>query len=121
MFERIFKYHYSNKFAYALDAICIFIALEAILFLNGSVLIIRSQLDKPVFIALALGCITLFRGYKMVLRFTTFIDIGKIASGLILSIAIYALYIKARYTWALQLLIVAVLLSVYPYFLSTDW
>ena len=95
MFERIFKYHYSNKFAYALDAICIFIALEAILFLNGSVLIIRSQLDKPVFIVLALGCVTLFRGYKMVLRFTTFIDIGKITSGLILSIALYALYIKA--------------------------
>ena len=95
MFERIFKYHYSNKFAYALDTICIWIALEAILFLNGSVLIIRSQLDKPVFIVLALGCITLFRGYKMVLRFTTFIDIGKITSGLILTIALYALYVKA--------------------------
>ena len=95
MFERIFKYHYSNKFAYALDALCIWIALEAILFLNGSVLIIRSQLDKPVFIVLALGCITLFRGYKMVLRFTTFIDIGKITSGLILTIALYALYVKA--------------------------
>ena len=95
MFERIFKYHYSNKFAYALDALCIWIALEAILFLNGSVLIIRSQLDKPVFIGLALGCITLFRGYKMVLRFTTFIDIGKITSGLILTIVLYALYIKA--------------------------
>ncbi len=95
MFERIFKYHYSNKFAYALDAICIWIALETILFLNGSTLIIRSQIDKPVFIALALGCITLFRGYKMVLRFTTFIDIGKITSGLILTIALYALYVKA--------------------------
>ena len=95
MFERIFKYHYSNKFAYALDTICIWIALEAILFLNGSVLIIRSQLDKPVFIVLALCCITLFRGYKMVLRFTTFIDIGKITSGLILTIALYALYVKA--------------------------
>ena len=74
MFERIFKYHYSNKFAYALDAICIWIALEGIQFLNGSILIIRSQLDKPVFIVLALGCITFFRGYKMVLRFTNFID-----------------------------------------------
>ena len=95
MFERIFKYHYSNKFAYGLDAICIWIALEAILFLNGSVLIIRSQIDKPVFIGFALGCITLFRWYKMVLRFTTFIDIGKITSGLILTIALYALYVKA--------------------------
>lgn len=96
MFERIFKYHYSNKFAYALDAVCIWIALEALLFLNGSVLIIRTPLDKPIFIGLALLCITFFRGYKMVLRFTTFIDIGKITSGLILTIFLYALYIKAN-------------------------
>ena len=96
MFERIFKYHYSNKFAYALDAVCIWIALEALLFLNGSVLIIRTPLDKPIFIGLALLCITFFRGYKMVLRFTTFIDIGKITSGLILTIFFYAFYIKAN-------------------------
>ena len=95
MFEQVFKYHYSNKFAYALDALCIAIGLEFILFLNGSVLIIRSLSDKLLFIALALCCITLFRGYTMLLRFTTFIDIGKIALGLILSMAIYATYIKA--------------------------
>ena len=95
MFEQIFKYHYSKKFAYVLDAICIAIGLEFILFLNGSVLIIRSLSDKLLFIALALCCITLFRGYTMLLRFTTFIDIGKIALGLILSMAIYATYIKA--------------------------
>ena len=96
MFEKIFKYHYSNKFAYALDALCLWVALEALLFLNGAVLIIRTPLDKPVFIALALVCITFFRGYKMVLRFTTFIDIGKIASGLILTLVLYALYVKAN-------------------------
>ena len=95
MFERIFKYHYSNKFAYALDALCIWIALEALQFLNGAALVI-TPLDKPVFIALALLCITFFRGYKMVLRFTTFIDIGKITSGLILTIFLYALYIQAN-------------------------
>ncbi len=95
MFEQVFKYHYSNKFAYALDALCIAIGLEFILFLNGSVLIIRSLSDKLLFIALALCCITLFRGYTMLLRFTTFIDIGKIALGLLLSMAIYATYIKA--------------------------
>ena len=95
MFERIFKYHYSNRFAYVLDAACIFIALEAILFLNGSDLIIQSQLDKFIFIGLALSCVTLFRGYKMVLRFTTFIDIGKITSGLILTLILYSIYIKA--------------------------
>ena len=95
MFEQVFKYHYSNKFAYALDALCIAIGLEFILFLNGSVLIIRSLSDKLLFIALALCCITLFRGYTMLLRFTTFIDIGKLALGLLISLAIYATYIKA--------------------------
>ena len=96
MFEKIFKYHYSNKFAYALDAIFIWVAIEALLFLNGAVLIIRTPLDKPIFIALALTCITFFKGYKMVLRFTTFIDIGKITSGLILTIVLYSLHIKAN-------------------------
>ena len=96
MFEKIFKYHYSNKFAYALDAIFIWVAIEALLFLNGASLIIRTPVDKPIFIALALLCITFFKGYKMVLRFTTFIDIGKITSGLIFTIVLYSLYIKAN-------------------------
>jgi len=118
MFEQIFKYHYSKKFAYVLDAICIAIGLEFILFLNGSVLIIRSLSDKLLFIALALSCITLFRGYTMLLRFTTFIDIGKIASGLLLALAIYATYIKAdtrgHYNYLLLLFYFCLsLLSVY--------
>ncbi|MEJ6556538.1 MAG: nucleoside-diphosphate sugar epimerase/dehydratase [Flavobacteriaceae bacterium] len=118
MFEQIFKYHYSKKFAYVLDAICIAIGLEFILFLNGSVLIIRSLSDKLFFIALALCCITLFRGYTMLLRFTTFIDIGKIASGLLLALAIYATYIKAdtrgHYNYLLLLFYFCLsLLSVY--------
>jgi FlaA1/EpsC-like NDP-sugar epimerase len=118
MFEQIFKYHYSKKFAYVLDVICIAIGLEFILFLNGSVLIIRSLSDKLLFIALALCCITLFRGYTMLLRFTTFIDIGKIASGLLLALAIYATYIKAdtrgHYNYLLLLFYFCLsLLSVY--------
>ena len=118
MFEQIFKYHYSKKFAYVLDAVCIAIGLEFILFLNGSVLIIRSLSDKLLFIALALCCITLFRGYTMLLRFTTFIDIGKIASGLLLAMAIYATYIKAdtrgHYNYLLLLFYFCLsLLSVY--------
>lgn len=95
MFERIFKYHYAKKYAYALDALCIWIALEALLFLNGSSLVVPFQFDKLIFIALALVCITFFRGYTMLLRFTTFIDIGKIALGLGLTLAIYAVYIGA--------------------------
>ena len=118
MFERIFKYHYSKKFAFALDAICLFVGLEFILFLNGSVLIIRSFSDKLIFVALALCCITLFRGYTMLLRFTTFIDIGKIASGLLLALAIYSIYIKAdtrgHYNYLLLLFYFSLsLLSVY--------
>ena len=96
MFEKIFKYHYSKKYAYVLDGICLFLATEVLLYLNGSNIVIRSLTDKFVFIVLALGCLTLVRGYRMLLRFTTFIDIGKITMGLLLTLVIYAIYVKAN-------------------------
>ena len=96
MFEKIFKYHYSKKYAYVLDGICLFLAIEVLLYLNGSNIVIRSLTDKFVFIVLALVCLTLVRGYRMLLRFTTFIDIGKITMGLVLTLAIYAIYVKAN-------------------------
>ena len=96
MFDRIFKYHYSKKYAYVLDGICLFLAIEVLLYLNGSNLVIRSLSDKIIFVALALTCLTLLRGYRMLLRFTTIIDIGKITMGLALTLAIYAFYVKAN-------------------------
>ena len=96
MFDKIFKYHYSKKDAYVLDGICLFLAIEVLLYLNGSNLVIRSLTDKFAFIILALSCLTLVRGYRMLLRFTTFIDIGKITIGLVLTLVIYAIYVKAN-------------------------
>ena len=96
MFEKIFKYHYSKKYAYVLDGICLFLAIEVLLYLNGSKIVIRSLTDKFAFIILALSCLTLVRGYRMLLRFTTFIDIGKITIGLLLTLVIYAIYVKAN-------------------------
>ena len=96
MFEKIFKYHYSKKYAYVLDGICLFLAIEVLLYLNGSNIVIRSLTDKIIFIVLALACLTLLRGYRMLLRFTTFIDIGKITMGLALTLMVYALYVKAN-------------------------
>ena len=96
MFEKIFKYHYSKKYAYVLDGICLFLAIEVLLYLNGSNIVIRSLTDKFVFIVLALVCLTLVRGYRMLLRFTTFIDIGKITMGLVLTLVIYAIHVKAN-------------------------
>ena len=96
MFEKIFKYHYSKKYAYVLDGICLFLAIEVLLYLNGSNIVIRSLTDKFAFIILALSCLTLVRGYRMLLRFTTFIDIGKITIGLLLTLVIYAIYVKAN-------------------------
>ena len=96
MFEKIFKYHYSKKYAYVLDGICLFLAIEVLLYLNGSNIVIRSLTDKFIFIVLALACLTLLRGYRMLLRFTTFIDIGKITMGLALTLMVYALYVKAN-------------------------
>ena len=96
MFDKIFKYHYSKKYAYVLDGICLFLAIEVLLYLNGSNLVIRSLTDKFAFIILALSCLTLVRGYRMLLRFTTIIDIGKITIGLLLTLVIYAIYVKAN-------------------------
>ena len=96
MFEKIFKYHYSKKYAYVLDGICLFLAIEVLLYLNGSNIVIRSLTDKIIFIVLALACLALLRGYRMLLRFTTFIDIGKITMGLALTLMVYALYVKAN-------------------------
>ena len=96
MFDRIFRYHYSKKYAYVLDGISLFLAIEVLMYLNGSNLVIRLLTDKFVFIILALSCLTLVRGYRMLLRFTTFIDIGKITIGLMLTLVIYAIYVKAN-------------------------
>ena len=49
MFDKIFKYHYSKKYAYVLDGICLLLAIEILLYLNGSNLVIRSFQDKIVF------------------------------------------------------------------------
>lgn len=96
MFEKIFKYHYSKKYSYVLDGVSVFIAIEILLFLNSSNIVIRSLQDKIVFIIIALTSLTLFKVYKMLLRFTTFIDIGKITMGLVFTIILYAVYIKAN-------------------------
>ena len=78
MLEKIFRKHYSKKYSYVLDAIFLFFSVEIILFLNNSSMIIRSNSDKFIFILICLVSITIFKGYVMLLRFTTFIDIGKI-------------------------------------------
>jgi len=96
MLDKIFKNHYSKKYAYLIDAAFLFASVEILLFLNGSNIVIRSQSDKFIYIAICLISITLFRGYVMLLRYTTFIDIGKIALGLITTILVYAFIIDAN-------------------------
>ena len=96
MLEKIFKKHYSKKYSYVLDAIFLFFSIEILLFLNNSSMIIRSNSDKVIFIFICLVSITIFKGYVMLLRFTTFIDIGKIASGLLIAVLLYAIYLNAN-------------------------
>ena len=107
MFQRIFKKHYSKKYAFAMDAICLSIAMELLLFLNGSIIVIRDLQDKLIFLFFSLLCIIFLRGYSMFLRFTTFIDIGKLSLGLVLSITVYSIYIgadtRAHYNYLLLL------------------
>ncbi len=107
MFQRIFKKHYSKKYAFVMDTLCLIFAMELLLFLNGSIIVIRDLNDKIIFLIFSLLCIILFRGYSMFLRFTTFIDISKLSLGLILSVACYSLYIgadtRAHYNYLLLL------------------
>jgi len=95
MFQKIFQKHYSKKYAFFMDIICLVIAMESLLFLNGSILVIRDLQDKIVFLITSLICISLSKGYNMLLRYTTFIDISKLTFGLFLSIFSYSLYVGA--------------------------
>ena len=107
MFQKIFKKHYSKKYAFVMDTICLTIAMELLHFLNGSIIVIRDFQDKLIFLLFSLICIVLFKGYSMFLRFTTFIDISKLSLGLILSIVGYSIYIgadtRAHYNYLLLL------------------
>jgi len=96
MFQKIFQKHYSKKYAFFMDMICLLIAMESLLFLNGSILVIRNLQDKMVFLIASLICVSLSKGYNMLLRYTTFIDISKLTFGLFLSIVSYSLYIGAN-------------------------
>ena len=95
MFQRIFKKHYSKKYAFVMDTICLIMAMELLNFLNGSILVLRGWQDKLTFLFFSLMYILFFKGYSMFLRFTTFIDISKLSIGLILSIVSYSIYIGA--------------------------
>tara|TARA_Y100000768_G_scaffold363293_1_gene322818 strand:- start:4316 stop:6148 length:1833 start_codon:yes stop_codon:yes gene_type:complete len=95
MFQEIFKKHYSKKYAFVMDTICLSIAMELLNFLNGSILVLRGWQDKLIFLFFSLIYILFFKGYSMLLRFTTFIDISKLSLGLILSIISYSIYIGA--------------------------
>ena len=107
MFQKIFKKHYSKKYAFVMDIFCLTIAMELLLFLNGSIIVVRGLHDKIIFLFFSLLCIILFRGYSMFLRFTTFIDISKLSFGLLLSIVGYSVYIgadtRAHYNYLLLL------------------
>ena len=107
MFQKIFKKHYSKKYAFVMDIVCLTIAMELLLFLNGSIIVISGLRDKLIFLFFSLVCIVLFRGYSMFLRFTTFIDISKLSLGLLLSIVGYSYYIgadtRAHYNYLLLL------------------
>lgn len=107
MFQKIFKKHYSKKYAFVMDIFCLTIAMELLLFLNGSIIVVRGLNDKIIFLFFSLLCIILFRGYSMFLRFTTFIDISKLSFGLLLSIVGYSVYIgadtRAHYNYLLLL------------------
>ncbi len=64
MFERIFKYHYSNKFAYALDAFMYLASIRSDSFPQWFHFDYSIQLDKPVLLHLALAVLHFLEAIK---------------------------------------------------------
>ena len=54
MLDKIFKKHYSKRYAYLIDAFFLIISTEILLFLNGSNLVIRSNIDKLIYVIFCL-------------------------------------------------------------------
>ena len=107
MFQKIFKKHYSKKYAFVMDTICLIIAMELLLFFKWIYFNHKKIARQTNFFIFSLVCILIFKGYSMFLRYTTFIDISKLSLGLILSIVSYSIYIeadtKAHYNYLLLL------------------
>jgi FlaA1/EpsC-like NDP-sugar epimerase len=81
LLAKIFKNHYNKTYAYILDVLSLAFAIKVLLQLNGATVIINQYQDLAVYGVLAILGIRLMGGYSMMLRFTSLLDVSRIAAG----------------------------------------
>ena len=95
LLAKIFKNHYNKTYAYILDVLGLAFAIKVLLQLNGATVIINQYQDLAVYGVLAILGIRLMGGYSMMLRFTSLLDVSRIAAGLFIATIFYGFYTGA--------------------------
>ena len=95
LLAKIFKNHYNKTYAYILDVLGLTFAIKVLLQLNGATVIINQYQDLAVYGVLAILGIRLMGGYSMMLRFTSLLDVSRIAAGLFIATVLFGFYTGA--------------------------
>ena len=95
LLAKIFKNHYNKTYAYILDVLGLAFAIKVLLQLNGATVIINQYQDLAVYGVLAILGIRLMGGYSMMLRFTSLLDVSRIAAGLFIATILFGVYTGA--------------------------
>jgi FlaA1/EpsC-like NDP-sugar epimerase len=95
LLQRIFKSHYNKTYAYILDVLVLVFAIMLLLQLNGATVIINAYQDLAVFGVLAMVCMWAMGAYKMMLRFTSLLDVARIGTGLFIATVLFGIFIGA--------------------------
>ena len=95
LLQRIFKSHYHKTYAYILDVMALAVAIKLLLQLNGANIIINAYQDLAIFGVLAIACIWALGSYKMMLRYTSLLDVARIGTGLFIATILFGIYIGA--------------------------
>lgn len=95
LLAKIFKNHYNKTYAYLLDVMGLALAIKVLLQLNGATVIINQYQDLAVYGVLAILGIRLMGGYSMMLRFTSLLDVSRIAAGLFIATVLFGVYTGA--------------------------
>ncbi|MDC1364501.1 polysaccharide biosynthesis protein [Flavobacteriaceae bacterium] len=95
LLAKIFKNHYNKTYAYILDVLGLAFAIKVLLQLNGAIVIINQYQDLAVYGVLAILGIRLMGGYSMMLRFTSLLDVSRIAAGLFIATVLFGFYTGA--------------------------
>ena len=95
LLRNIFKKHYTQTFGYILDVLGLAFAIKVLLQLNGATVIINQYQDLAVYGVLAILGIRLMGGYSMMLRFTSLLDVSRIAAGLFIATVLFGFYTGA--------------------------